>query len=145
MFHRILLAWDGSPPAKRALNVAIDLARRYEGEIVALSVAHSPPGAETEADRVESVEAGESYLAESLTSVSDRASRVGVFLEHVILAAEEPVDALLDYAHEHGFDLVVLGHHHRGRAGRVLLHGLVEPLIDAGTIPVLVVNEADGT
>ena len=144
MFQRILLAWDGSPPAKRALDVAIDLARRYEAEIVAVSVAHSPPGAETEADRVESVGAAEAYLTESLTSVSDRAQRVGVFLEHVIIAADEPVRALVDYGHEHGVDLVVVGHHRQRRAGRFLLHGVAEPLVDAGTIPVLVVNEVDG-
>jgi nucleotide-binding universal stress UspA family protein len=42
MFQRFLLAWDGSHVALRAFDVAIDLVRRYEGELVAVSIAYSP-------------------------------------------------------------------------------------------------------
>jgi nucleotide-binding universal stress UspA family protein len=141
MFQRILLAWDGSDSARRALDLAIDLARRYEAEIVAASVAHSPAHAETEADRVESVDAARRYLTESLAGVRDRADRIGVVLEHVVIEGDHPADDLLRYAHEHGFDLVVAGHHRGSRAGRVLLHGLAETLVAASSIPVLVVAE----
>ena len=53
MIQQILIAWDGSPPARYALDLAIDFARRYEAELVAASVAHSPAHAETEGDRAE--------------------------------------------------------------------------------------------
>jgi nucleotide-binding universal stress UspA family protein len=36
MFQRIMLAWDGSDVARAALDVAIDVARRYQGELVAV-------------------------------------------------------------------------------------------------------------
>jgi nucleotide-binding universal stress UspA family protein len=144
MFQRILLAWDDSKPARRALDLAIDLARRYEAEIVAASVAHSPAHAETEADRVESVGAARLHLVESLASVRDRADRVGVPLEHVVIEGEHPAEDLLSYAHEHGFDLVVVGHHRGGRTGRFLLHGLAERLVDASSVPVLVVGGGNG-
>lgn len=42
MFQRILLAWDGSEVAPRAFDLAIDLTRRYGGELHAVSVANSP-------------------------------------------------------------------------------------------------------
>jgi nucleotide-binding universal stress UspA family protein len=141
VFQRILLAWDGSPPAKRALDLAIDVARRYEAEIVAASVAHSPNHAETAADRRESVEAARQYLTESFDKVRDRAQRVGVPLEQVMIEGDHPAADLLSYAHEHGFDLVVTGHHRQSRAGRFLFHGAAERLIYGGTIPVLVVSE----
>jgi nucleotide-binding universal stress UspA family protein len=144
MFQRILLAWDGSRPARRALDLAIDLARRYEAELVAASVAHSPAHAETEADRRESVEAAREYLVESLNGVRDRADRVGVPLEHVVIEGDHPAEDVLAYAHAHGFDLVVAGRHRSSRAGRLLLHGLSERLIDASSIPVLVVPEDEG-
>ena len=144
MFQRILLAWDGSNAARRALDVAVDLARRYEAEIVAASVAHSPAHAETEADRLESVEAARRYLEESLKKVRDRADRVGVRLEHAIIEGDHPPDDLLAYAHDHAFDLVVAGHHHQSRAGRVVLHGFAERLALAGTIPVLIIGEPGG-
>ena len=144
MFQRILVGWDGSRPARRALDLAVDIARRYQAEICAVSVAHAPAHAETQADLAESVDAARRYLTETLASVRDRADRVGVPLEHVVVEGDHPAEDLLRYAHEHAFDLVVVGHH-RGRAGRLRLHGVAEKLVAEGEIPVLSVTEANGT
>jgi nucleotide-binding universal stress UspA family protein len=144
MFQRLLLAWDGSPPARRALDLAIDLARRYGAEIVAVSVAHSPAHAETEEDRRESVEAARRFLEQSFLAVRDRASRAGVPVEQVILESEarEPADDLIRYAHEHGFDLVVAGHHRgRRRPGRLVLRDLADRLVAHADLPVLLVQD----
>jgi nucleotide-binding universal stress UspA family protein len=141
VFQRILLAWDGSAVSLRAFDVAIDLGRRYEVELVAVSVAYSPAHAETDSDRTESARAAERYLAETFAEVRDRADRAGVEVEHVVLRGDEPAPALLGYCHEHGFDLIVVGHHHSGRAGRLLLRGIAPRLVEAATVPVLVVGE----
>ena len=141
MIQQILIAWDGSPPARYALDIAIEFARRYEAELVAASVAHSPAHAETEADRAESVDAARRYLEETLEAVADRAARVGVPLEHVIIEGHNPADDILGYAHEHGIDLVVVGHHRNRRPGRFLLHGLAERMIAHADMPVLVVSD----
>jgi nucleotide-binding universal stress UspA family protein len=141
MFQRFLLAWDGSRVALRAFDVAIDLARRYEGELVALSIAYSPGHAETSADREESTAAARRYLQESFNEVRDRADRAGVAVEHEIIQGDHPARALLNHAHEHGFDLIVCGQHHSRRAGRLLLHGVAEDLVSAAVTPVLVVGE----
>jgi len=140
MFQRILLAWDGSDVARRALDVAIDLTRRFDGELVAVAIAYSPAHAETESDRTESADAARSYLEETFSRVRDRADRAGVPIEFTIAEGDEPVDALLAHAHDHGFDLIVCGQHHSGRIGRLLLHGVPGRLIDAAALPVLVVN-----
>jgi nucleotide-binding universal stress UspA family protein len=141
MFQRFLLAWDGSRVALRAFDVAIDLARRYEGELVAVSIAYSPGHAETSADREESTAAARRYLQESFNEVRDRADRAGVAVEHEIIQGDHPARALLNHAHEHGFDLIVCGQHHSRRAGRLLLHGVAEDLVSAAVTPVLVVGE----
>jgi nucleotide-binding universal stress UspA family protein len=141
MFQRIPLAWAGSRPERRALDLAIDLARRYEAELVAASVAHPPSHAETESDRRESVEAA---LSASLNGVRDRADRVGVPSWHVVIVDDHRAEDVLAYAHRHGFDLAVAGHHCSSRAGRFLLHGLTGRLVDASAIPVLVVPEDEG-
>lgn len=141
MFQRILLAWDGSSVSLRAFDVAIDLGRRYEVELVVVSVAYSPAHAETASDRTESAQAAERYLAQSFEEVRDRADRAGLEVEHVVLEGDEPAAALLEHCHTHGFDLIVVGHHHSGRAGRLLLHGVAPQLIEAAEVPVLVVGE----
>src|SRR5487761_1356740 len=131
MFQRFLLAWDGSQIALRAFDVAIDMTRRYGGELVAVSIAYTPSHAETTADREESTEAARRYLKESFAEVRDRADRAGVAVEHEIIEGEHPARALLHHAHEHGFDLILCGQHHSRRAGRLLLHGVAEDLVQA--------------
>ena len=140
MLQRILLAWDGSAAAKRALDMAIDLARRYQAEIVAVSVAYSPAHAETDEDRRESVSAARRHLEGTLAAVRDRADRIGVSLEQALIEGDHPADELLRYAHEHGFDLLVAGRPRSGLARRVLMHGVAEALAAKAEIPVLIVG-----
>ena len=145
MFERLLVAWDGSLPAERALDVAISVARRYGAEIVAASVAHSPTHAETEEDRIESVDAARRFFEGSFARVRDRAERAGVSVEQVIIEGEEPADDIVRYAHECGFDLVVAGRHRgRRRAGRLVLHGLADRLVARADLPVLIVGDRGG-
>jgi nucleotide-binding universal stress UspA family protein len=145
MFQRILLAWDGSEIALAAFDVAIDLTRRYDGELQVVSVAYSPSHAETTADRVESEDAAHRYLETTFDEVKDRAERAGVEVEHQILEGDAPARVLLAHAHEHGFDLIVCGHHHARRAGRLLLRGVAQDLIGEGATPVLVVGAEAGS
>ena len=140
MFQRILLAWDGSEVALRAFDAAIDITRRYDAELVAVSVAYSPAHAETAADREETAQAAHRYLTGSFAEVADRAHRAGVQVSHEIIQGEDPAQALLEHCHAHGFDLIVAGHHRSGRAGRLLLKGVVPALIENG-VPVLVVGD----
>jgi nucleotide-binding universal stress UspA family protein len=141
MFQRVMLTWDGSNVARGAFDVAIDVARRYESELVAVSVAYSPAHAETGADRAESSDAAHRYLEESFHEIKDRAHRAGVDVRHEIIDGDTPAKALLDHAHEHGFDLIVCGHHHSRRTGRLLLQGVAEQLFGEARVPVLVVGE----
>jgi nucleotide-binding universal stress UspA family protein len=117
------------------------MTRRYDAELVAVSIAYSPAHAETAADREESADAAHRYLQETFGEVVDRAERAGVDVEHQIIEGQTPARALLDHAHEHGFDLLVMGHHHSRRAGRLLLRGVTQQLLADATIPVLVVSD----
>jgi len=145
MFAQLLLAWDGSPPAQRALDLAVSIARRFGTQITAISVAYSPEHAETEEDRIESVNATRRFLGESFLRVRDRAELAGVTVEHVIVEGEDPADEIIRYAHDHSVDLVVAGHHRgRRRPSRMLLHGLADRLIQHADVPVLIVGDSGG-
>jgi nucleotide-binding universal stress UspA family protein len=145
VFQRILIAWDGSNVARRALDHAVNIARAYDAELVAISVAHSPEHAETEEDRAESAAGARKYLEETFTRVRDRADRVGVPIEQQVIDGDHPAEDLLGYAHDHGFDLIVAGHHRStDRAGRLLLHGVPEKLVAAAEVPVLIIGEGNG-
>jgi nucleotide-binding universal stress UspA family protein len=139
MFQQILLAWDGSEVALRAFDVAIDITRRYDADLIAVSIAYSPAHAETASDRQETADAAVRYLTQTFNEVTDRAQRVGINVTHEIIEGATPARALIGYAHEHGIDLIVCGHHPTRRAGRLLLHDVAEELIE-GPTPVLVVS-----
>jgi nucleotide-binding universal stress UspA family protein len=108
-----------------------------------VSIAYSPAHAETAGDRARSAETARRYLGETFAAVRDRAERAGVDVVHDIADGDEPAAALLDYCHAHGFDLIVVGHHRSGRAGRLLLQGVAPKLVAAATVPVLVVGEQE--
>lgn len=141
MFQRILLAWDGSVVSRRAFDLAIDLSRRYDSDLVAVSIAYSPAHAETTGDRAESADAARRYLESTFDEVRDRAERAGVAAQQEIVEGDNPSEALLAYAHEHGFDLIVAGHHHSARMGRLLLRGAAEKLVNDARVPVMIVGE----
>jgi len=141
MFQRVLLAWDGSKVALAAFDLAIDLTRRYDGELRVVSIAYSPAHAETTADRAESEDAAHRYLKSTFDEVKDRAERAGIDVEHEILKGGAPAQTLRAHAHEHGFDLIVCGQHPARRAGRLLLRGVAQDLVADASTPVLVVGD----
>ena len=127
MFQRILVAWDGSELAGQALDLAVDLARTYRAEVVAASVL--APGADGRALDAAFAAARESRCG-------------GVEVEHAVIRGRHPAADLLGFAHEHGFDLLVIGHHRDTGPGRLALHGVTEHLVSASRVPVLVVGAA---
>jgi nucleotide-binding universal stress UspA family protein len=125
MFQRILVGWDGSELAQCALSMAVDVALTYEAEVVAASVV-TPSGD-----------------AHSLRAALDLACEVrgdDVEVQHEVVAGRNPAHDLLGYAHEHGFDLLIIGHHRHARPGGIMLHGMAERLLSAAALPILVVG-----
>src|ERR1041384_6950386 len=57
MFRKILVAHDGSEGAQKAMTIAIDLARRYDAEILIISVIEELPKYAGTIDEVEEVQA----------------------------------------------------------------------------------------
>jgi nucleotide-binding universal stress UspA family protein len=129
MFQRIMVAWDGSALAERALDMAVDIACTYEAEIVAASVL---------------APAGDPHLLQAAFARAREACvDRGVEPEHAIIEGGHPARDLLEYAHEHGFDLLVIGHHRHERPGGIMLHGMTERLLTAAQLPMLVVGSEE--
>lgn len=89
------------------------------------------------------MESAHRYLESTFGEVADRAHRVGIRVQQEIIEGETPTQALASYAHDHGFDLIVCGHHDSRRAGRLLLRGVAQDLLEAAGTPVLVVSDQE--
>lgn len=126
MFQKILLAFDGSAGAKRALDVALNLASSYRAELWALSVEERLPHYAATIDEVqEEHEFAKNYFQEALSVAYLHALHAGVELKSEIRAGHA-ARAIVDFAKEGSFDLVVLGSSGHSKAWVMFLGTTVE-------------------
>ena len=138
MFRRVLVGYDGSTDAVRALRAALGLAADLRGEALVLLVVRLPAHFETPEDRLNAAESERENLVRGLSVVQGQAV-LRSDVSTVVIYADDPARAIADYAEEHGFDLVVVGGHGREQITHRGLGRSVEALLRHHPCPVLVV------
>src|SRR6266496_3249342 len=109
MFHKILVANDGSEGAKRAVQVAVEVAKRHDAELHQLSVEeHLPHYAATVGEVVEAKQEAAEYFRKVIKEAEFVALAQGVRLIAHVLPGHE-VETIVTFAKDHGFDLLVIG------------------------------------
>ncbi|HEY5594905.1 MAG TPA: universal stress protein [Nitrospiria bacterium] len=109
MFSKILVAHDGSEGAKKALSLAIDLAKRYQAELHTLSVEeHLPHYAATVGEVLEARVEADDYFKKITKEAKTLAAQQGVTLHAHVVPGHE-VETVVTFAKEKGFDLLVIG------------------------------------
>ncbi|HET7494792.1 MAG TPA: universal stress protein [Candidatus Limnocylindrales bacterium] len=110
----ILVAYDGEAPAKRALEMAIDLTKKFDGALSVVSVVPQRPGRspmDPWDDR--------SVHAQQLIEARDILARAGIQAE-MLEPAGDPAVAIERIADSGHFDTIVLGSRGLGAVGRFL-------------------------
>ena len=114
MFLNVLVAVDGSPSSRRALEHAVDLARAMNSKLTLITVApptsHYVPlaGVNSERMRAELDRWAQNVLDEAVAAVPDDV------IAHKVQRTGHPGPEILEEIERGGYDLVVLGS--RGRA-----------------------------
>jgi nucleotide-binding universal stress UspA family protein len=135
VYHRIVVALDGSERAERALPHAEALAARFGASLILLRVTASP--AEPTALDAERREA-DRYLA----ALHDRLRAQGLAV-HYQRPEGPPAAAILEHAHNQDADLIALtSHGHSSGRGRAL-GSVAEAIVQTAACPVLVVGGDD--
>lgn len=125
MFKKIIVAVDGSDQASHALEVACDLAKKYESEI---HLVHSPQlestGIAVGSGAVEIAPSPE-QIAEAGKSIMDsaiaKAKSLGCTPDKCIIGNGEPALEILKELEVAQADLVVMGRRGLGRVSSALL------------------------
>jgi nucleotide-binding universal stress UspA family protein len=137
---RILVATDGSPGARAAVDAAIGLAVETGSLLTVVCVRHLPPSVFGAPDyqRLVSRElrVGRAIVAEAVAGASD----AGVELESELLTGHA-ADEIVQLARLRDVDLIVVGSHGRGRIGAALLGSVANAIVHKADRPVLVVRE----
>jgi nucleotide-binding universal stress UspA family protein len=141
MFHRILVAVDGSGHADRALAEAIDLARSQGGWLTLLYVAYQPVWLVGPSPYVLPLPSEEALREEAHWIVQAAAERVPDDVEaRTVVRSGRPGDEILKQVEEGGHDLVVMGSRGRGAAGSLLLGSVSHDVLNRCRVPMLVVH-----
>jgi nucleotide-binding universal stress UspA family protein len=125
VFHRILVAYDGSHDSEAALELAVALARDQSARLTLLTVVPDVPGAVT------SVAAGPYDLENFYTELQRRAQDAVPAEVSVTMLLQHGSPAQKISAAAEGHDLVVMGTHGRGRLGEALAGSVSRAVVHA--------------
>lgn len=139
MFRRILVGYDGSEPAKKALIAALELAQAFRGEVLALAVVRPPEFAELGIELEGVLEEAKGPLAEAFRFAQREAARRGVVLR-TRSQVGHPAETLVRVAEEEGFDLIVLGRRGLTPIQRWMLGSVSERVLRYAPSAVMVVH-----
>ena len=148
MFHRVLVAVDGSSHAQRALDEAADLARSEEASLTVIAVVPDPSvwvlggmgwGAYVPEDVVRELEEQHTREYEAMLDAALESGAQSVQPEKV-LARGRPVQGILAQVETGAHDLVVMGSRGRGEVKGLLLGSVSHSVLQLSPVPVLVVH-----
>jgi nucleotide-binding universal stress UspA family protein len=109
VFHKILVALDGSDASRKALQLAIETARIHEATLHALGVEEKlPHHAATVGEVEEAKEELDTFFSQAMVEARRVVSEHGLDLTTEVRAGDAAQQILLA-AREGGFDLIVLG------------------------------------
>ena len=142
MFHDILISYDGSPHAERALEEAIDLAQLSHARLTILTAITRCPAWAYSGPSV----AAAATLATELEHEAANVQRRGV--ERVpddlpitkILTHEPIIKALMKQIENANHDLVVMGSRGFGPVRGTLLGSVSQHVLSHSKVPVLIIH-----
>jgi nucleotide-binding universal stress UspA family protein len=110
MFKKILLAYDGSQGAERALAAAIELAKLHGAELVALAVQERLPRFSGTIDEVqEEKEFANQQSGRMLDGAQAQARAAGVKLQ-TLRRPGHAAQTIVEVAKDGKFDVILVGH-----------------------------------
>lgn len=127
IIKNILVPVDGSEQAQRAVDMAVDLAARYEGTITILCVYrhHSLLEASLSMVRPGDLEmpdkALEGFAKETATAGKERALAAGAKTVSAFVKRGPPARTIVNFAKEHDIDTIVMGARGTGDVENFLL------------------------
>lgn len=140
MFRKILVAYDGSEGAKRALRAGIELARTMGARVTALSVREHLPYFATSVDEVdEAREQIEAFFSRITDEAHHVAAAAGIEVETVVRPGHE-VETIVAYAKEERSDLLIVGFTGHGNVFGRIMGGTAQNLARLAPCPVLIVK-----
>ena len=137
---KILVAYDGSNFAKKAVDESVEIAMKFDGSLTILYVYWDPLEESQEAlvGAVEGIEVRDSGSLRLLDDLEPELEKSGVKYELRSERSTHPPSVILLVAEEEGYDLIALVSRGRGGAKAWLLGSVSNKVVSEADCPVLV-------
>jgi nucleotide-binding universal stress UspA family protein len=145
MIKKILIPIDGSEQADKALNLTLDLARKYNSEVEILHVVPPIPAYITSTVNPkwlkeyheEAKKEGRKLLSESIKQAQSKAKDLKISSN---LSEGRPSNNIVEKAENEDFDLIVMGSRGLGGVKGSLLGSVSNQVVNETKIPILLVK-----
>jgi nucleotide-binding universal stress UspA family protein len=140
-FHRVLVAWDGSPGSVAALKMAAAVVGGEHDHVVAYAVLPAAPHEEAWRDNASEMPAPIRHVFEAFEAARDAitAARPVQITLHTC-EDRRVAESICGYAAEHDFDLLVIGRHGDGGLLHPKLGHIAQAAARESKVPVLLVG-----
>ncbi|MBI2926702.1 MAG: universal stress protein [Verrucomicrobia bacterium] len=140
MFQKILVGYDGSNGGKAALTRALALAKSSNAQLTALWVREPLPRyTDLPGEPEGEAEAADEYFKERQKEVSEVAAQQGLVVRCETRRGH-PAKAIVKFADEGGYDLIVVGHSDHSELWGRLLGDTADRISDHAHCSVLIVK-----
>jgi|SRR6185436_2305756 len=144
----ILVATDFGEAADSALAYGRELAQRFDATLHVLHVAENVYvtafGAETYASFAPDLQRDiETSAHRRLSEAVIDSDGSGPRTVAAVMTSSSPAFAIIDYAHDHDIDLIVMGTHGRGTLGHFLMGSVAERVVRLAGCPVLTIRQPE--
>lgn len=144
MYDTILIPTDGSSHAVRAAKHGFHLAQAFDTSVHIINVVNTPSGA----GRFELENLNEQFVTplenegknaiETITGVADAHDSITT-----AIIRGKPFEAILEYADDHGADVIAMGTHGRTGLNRYIAGSVTERVVRLSEVPVLTVRATE--
>ncbi len=138
MIKKLLVAYDTSKQAERAFDFALDLAGKYSGEVIVLSVATLPePPMMVETEAV--LENAKEYFEKAFAKLKEKAAAMKITPRFEVLVGHA-AEQIIHMANEEKVDMIVMGHRGKSFMQRWMLGSVSKRVLSYASCTVSVVR-----
>lgn len=137
-FRKILIGYDGSPQAAKAVDVGLSLAESLDCEVFLFAVARPPePATRVEVDAV--LDDAREHYERDFLKIAERARQAEIEIKTDI-AVGHPAEQIIHKAETEKIDLIVLGRRGTSLFEKWILGSVSEKVLRYAHCPVMVVR-----
>ncbi len=142
MFKRIVVAYDGSDHAIKALNTAIELAKAFDSKLDVVEVVDTAALLGMGFAPIPSDVIAQIYnkAQNDVEQAKKKAQEAGVKDVTSQVLEGDPATSIIEYASKNGADLIVIGSRGLSTFKRLILGSVSSKVVQEARVPVLVVK-----